>query len=388
MKRIIFDLTATQPIGNIKYHGGGKYGVALFKHLCYIAADKIAAYYDKRRYIEPIIESLISDYNIQTYLKEDYTIIDAARKEACVIYTPLFYPDLTQLPPKDITVIFTQHGLRMFEMPHDKYESAYMLGDVGIINRIRLYIRRHIPIRHKHYLRHECLFSQNNIHFVTVSEHSKYSILSFFPKVKADSIKVFYSPSTITFEDKVVPDKDANCLGKYWLIVSGNRWLKNSLRAIIAFDELFSERTDFHGKVVITGLAKWDQIRYKIKHKDRFILKGYVDEKDLYNLYKNAYALVYPSLNEGFGYPPLEAMCEGCPVIASAISSIPEVCGDSVLYFNPYLISELKMRILNMEDSQIRSQYITKGYKRFSIIKEKQDRDLEGLCSYILSFIK
>ena len=270
-------------------------------------------------------------------------------------------------------------------MPSDKYESAYIQRDLSVMNRIKLYLRSLLPLRQKHYRRHEFLFNQANIHFVTVSEHSKYSILSFFPKVKADSIKVFYSPSTI--DNQIILENMENTYGKYWLMVSGNRWVKNSIRAILAFDELFTERKDLQGNVIITGLSEWRQIKCMVKNRDRFILKGYVDEIELKELYKNAYALVYPSLNEGFGYPPLEAMHEGCPVMASAIASIPEVCGDSVLYFNPLLISEIKMRVLNMEDLHIREQYIKMGYARFNLIKKRQDNDLKGLCNYILSFL-
>ena len=49
MKKIIFDLSATQPIGNIKFHGGGKYGIVLFKHLCSIEANKVAVFYDRNK---------------------------------------------------------------------------------------------------------------------------------------------------------------------------------------------------------------------------------------------------------------------------------------------------------------------------------------------------
>ncbi len=65
-------------------------------------------------------------------------------------------------------------------------------------------------------------------------------------------------------------------------------------------------------------------------------LTGYVDDRELARLYAGAIALVYPSRYEGFGMPPLEAMTIGCPVIASRMSSIPEVCGDAALYVDPW----------------------------------------------------
>jgi glycosyltransferase involved in cell wall biosynthesis len=65
-------------------------------------------------------------------------------------------------------------------------------------------------------------------------------------------------------------------------------------------------------------------------------LTGYVDDRELARLYAGAIALVYPSRYEGFGMPPLEAMTIGCPVIASRMSSIPEVCGDAAYYVDPW----------------------------------------------------
>ena len=67
----------------------------------------------------------------------------------------------------------------------------------------------------------------------------------------------------------------------------------------------------------------------------RMVLLGYVSDRDLVVLLKNALALVYPSPYEEFGLPPLEAMNVGCPVITTYRTSIPEICGESVLYIDP-----------------------------------------------------
>jgi glycosyltransferase involved in cell wall biosynthesis len=64
-------------------------------------------------------------------------------------------------------------------------------------------------------------------------------------------------------------------------------------------------------------------------------LLGYVSDAQLRALYENAAAYVFPSLYEGFGIPPLEALALGCPVIASNAAAIPEVCGESAWYFAP-----------------------------------------------------
>ena len=92
---------------------------------------------------------------------------------------------------------------------------------------------------------------------------------------------------------------------------------------------------------------------------------GYVAEADLPKLYAAAAVFVYPSLYEGFGIPVLEAFSSGCPVIASNVTSIPEVGGDAVLYFDPLdrrdIISVL-MRLLG--DSALRRKLTISGYAR------------------------
>lgn len=83
------------------------------------------------------------------------------------------------------------------------------------------------------------------------------------------------------------------------------------------------------------------------------------------HLYKSAVALVYPSIYEGFGIPPLEAMRFNCPVIASNTSSIPEVCGDSVMYFDCTSTTELQEAILQLINKT--GHYSTKKARSHSL---------------------
>ena len=92
---------------------------------------------------------------------------------------------------------------------------------------------------------------------------------------------------------------------------------------------------------------------------------GYVDDEDMPVLYNLADIFVYPSLYEGFGLPPLEAMACGCPVISSNISSIPEVVGDASLMIDPYNIEELAKTIYEvLTDNKLREDKIRKGLER------------------------
>jgi glycosyltransferase involved in cell wall biosynthesis len=215
---------------------------------------------------------------------------------------------------------------------------------------------------------------------VVVSQHTASALNVWFDEASARKFPVFYSPSTV--RNLQLPS-DSFDSGKYILMVSGNRWEKNVLRAIMAFEQLFDKGLLEDVHVNITGLKSYNQLRYRFRHPERFHLLGYVSDSDLGRLYRDAYAFVYPSVNEGFGYPPLEAMNCRVPVAASAVASIPEVCGDAVLYFNPFDVAEIANRILRLTDDATRKHLIDAGAERYAKIKERQDHDLDALIDYI-----
>jgi glycosyltransferase involved in cell wall biosynthesis len=97
---------------------------------------------------------------------------------------------------------------------------------------------------------------------------------------------------------------------------------------------------------------------------------GHVPEETLVRLYREAAVMVFPSLYEGFGLPPLEAMACGCPVIASSASSIPEVVGDAALFFDPRDPTVLAGHLRTVLGSdEVRASLVTRGFEnvaRFS----------------------
>ncbi len=114
--------------------------------------------------------------------------------------------------------------------------------------------------------------------------------------------------------------------------------------------------------------------------------KGLVAEEDLPLLYSTAEALIFPSLYEGFGLPPLEAMACGCPTIVSKCASMPEVCGDASLYFDPNQVDEMAEAIRKVVlDLDLRKELIEKGYERVKLFSwkgcaEKHIRLFEEVC--------
>lgn len=89
---------------------------------------------------------------------------------------------------------------------------------------------------------------------------------------------------------------------------------------------------------------------------------GYVDDKKLFGLYKSAEFFIYPSLYEGFGLPPLEAMKANLPVLVSKIGPLVEICGNAALYCDPYSVEDIKSKIeMLLKDVNLRNILSTRG---------------------------
>ncbi len=106
---------------------------------------------------------------------------------------------------------------------------------------------------------------------------------------------------------------------------------------------------------------------------NRIVLKGYVSDNELADLYNKADLFVFPSIYEGFGLPPLESMACGCPVVASDVASLPEVCGDAAYYVDPYDISDIAKGIYDvLNDEQLQNQLRQKGLERVKLFSWKK----------------
>lgn len=382
-KTIIFDLEKVQPTGDTKFHGGGKYGECVFLRLIE-KTQNVVAYYDTNRYLNPMVKAAIENYGIETCDFNAIRIYDLCKQKDGVIYSPLVSESDVAGLDKKYEYMVTIHGPRELELLSDKYEYLFEHKFVR-----RNLLRWLLPVarlkRYNHNIKkYRKILSNSNVRVITVTEHSRSSLQSYVPSLPLDSnkIPVFYSPLVI---DSKVEGHSSLYGKKFWLMVSGNRPEKNAYRAMMAFDALFEERPALDGVVAITGMKEDSRVLKKIKHKDRFIPLGYVDDKELEKLYADAYLFVYPSLNEGFGYPPLEAMCRNTPCIVAADSAMPEVYRDAVNYFNPYSINEMKMRILQMENVDIYRDYQQRASTRYPQIVERQIKDLDRIVDFIMS---
>lgn len=104
--------------------------------------------------------------------------------------------------------------------------------------------------------------------------------------------------------------------------------------------------------LVLVGRKGWkmDEIIERYNSKARIHITGFVDDEDVAVIYKNAMCFVFPSLYEGFGLPPVEALTLGTPVIASDAASIPEILMDSAVYFHSDMPNELIKYLCELDE--------------------------------------
>ena len=178
-------------------------------------------------------------------------------------------------------------------------------------------------------------------HIITVSQFSKNEILRFYPFIKAKDITVAYCDAD---EEKFHRmQEQVPTAKKYVLAVSSLDPRKNFDRLIKAFEGLPEYNLYIVGKYnrVFTGKDLTSNENKNI----RFL--GRVSDEELLQLYNQASCFIFPSIYEGFGIPPIEAMHCGCPVLAADIPVTREVCGDAALYFNPYDVDSIRDTVQN-----------------------------------------
>ncbi|WEG13414.1 glycosyltransferase family 1 protein [Pullulanibacillus sp. KACC 23026] len=220
---------------------------------------------------------------------------------------------------------------------------------------------------------------------ITVSHFSKDELIKFLPSLK-EKTKVTHIAAN--HFDKVGTDESV--LSQYHIDKNNYLLAVSSLHPNKNFKiilEALEKMETFKGQVVIAGNND-NKVFSKVNfdNSENVKMVGYVTDEQLKSLYQNAKGFIFPSLYEGFGLPPLEAMSQGCPVIASTAASIPEVCSYGALYFDPYdandLINQIN-RLFNHEDEykSLREQGLRRS-KEFS-----WEKTTDGLIEEIKSML-
>lgn len=392
MKKILlFDLTSAQaPKHGSKYGGMILYTTAVFIQLIRNIKPEIQlkALFIPENFTDDIILKECKKHNIELISVTESTI-----KETVLNIKPDLYftPNPTKnriVDSPDIAMLTVCHDIRTTEIYFDPLywrmcerwkDWAFLLDSIlfkgwfqrkNMMNIARSFIGR------------------KNIKVIAVSEHTKHHIMVHFPEYFNKNMPVYYS-AMLELVNENLNESPHNTIHdsiknkKYFFMDSGWRWSKNDLRAAIALDHLFEKHPDIDMQVVITGVKKPKTFYKYLKNRTHFVLLNYVSRENLNYLHQNAFATIYPTLGEGFGYTPMESFKYGIPVIAACNSSVPEVCGDAVLYTNPYSLQEIENRCLQLFDKKIYEELEKKSLSRYKVITNRQKDDLKQLVEYI-----
>ncbi len=208
-------------------------------------------------------------------------------------------------------------------------------------------------------------------HIITVSEYSRQDIADTYG-VSPEKISVIYDAVDDSFlqaqdqeiSESAVREKFGIGDVPYILSVGNLNPRKNNGRLIRAF-HLMKERWGGSEKLVIAGKKDYRADELLKEAGNDVLFTGFVDDKELIQLYRGAAAFAYPSLYEGFGIPPLEAMACGTPTAVSDRTSLPEVVGDAGLYFDPEDEESIAQCLhLLMTDKELVASLISKGNQR------------------------
>lgn len=227
---------------------------------------------------------------------------------------------------KKSKVLVTVHDMRFYRFPYTYTIPRF------------LYLR--------YAVKHSCKKAD---HIIAISQFTKDELNKayHFPENKITVIHEAINKerfSTVGADSYTLPSQYANLKGQRYLLTVGHlEPRKNYERLIDAFILLKQNKNLKDLKLLIVGKKghQYNKILKKIAETKDVVYLDFVEHGMLQWLYNNALLFVFPSYYEGFGFPPLEAGCYGVVSAVSNISSMPEVCGNSVFYFNPYNIENM-----------------------------------------------
>jgi len=221
-----------------------------------------------------------------------------------------------------------------------------------------------------------------------VSENTKKDILRF---CDIPPNRVFVVPNGFSCKVEDLGGCSENKYGKYILYVSSSHYPYKNLSLL--FDAYKNISSRFPHRLIIVGKSV-PRFSYSVERKiadlglsDKVILLENLMDHEMASLYRHADLFVYPSLYEGFGIPPLEAMAFCVPVVASNAASIPEVCGKAALYINPQNVDSITEGMYKgLTDRDLRQRLVTEGLERTKLFSwEKTAQAIITVCQNVLA---
>ena len=272
--------------------------------------------------VHPVPSFAARNENIEKLVWEQLIAPHAAHNAAVDLYhVPYFAPPLFPCSPTVVTI----HDVIPLRLP------AYQLG-----GKVKAYMKLVSNAAHRATM------------IITVSQHAKEDMVDAL-KIPPERIRVIYEAAGDEYHPITDPEILATARARYGI---GERYIfylggldqrKNVLQLIHAFSRLYNQIGDPHLQLVISGNPDKQQGPLFPDPRpvaanlgiDRQIVYRFIEDEDKPAIYSGASLFVFPSLYEGFGLPPLEAMGSGAPVVCSNRTSLPEVVGDAAISIDP-----------------------------------------------------
>lgn len=204
-------------------------------------------------------------------------------------------------------------------------------------------------------------------HIITVSNFVKQDIIA-FTGISSQKITVTYEAAD-PIQDTPQPVADLENV-PFIMYVGRPTPHKNLERLVQAFAKLKVKHPDLRLVLVGKKDANYQRLETSVRHQsiEGVMFTDFVSEGQLRWLYEHTRAYVFPSLSEGFGLPPLEAMWHGAPVISSNATALPEIYKDAATYFDPLDISAMSLQLDHvLTNEAVRQELIKKGQR---LVKE------------------
>ena len=247
-----------------------------------------------------------------------------------------------------------------------KVPQCLVIHDLGFLHYPEAYKKTHYRF-YKHFTPK---FIKKACSIATVSEFSKQDIIAHY-KTPADKIDVVYNGvkdgfQPLSFDKREVFKEKYSGGSEFFLYAGALQPRKNLVNLLKAFS-IFKKRQKSEMKLVLAGRLAWKNDEFlellkTYKYREDVVLTGYLEQSELEGLMASAYAMVYPSLFEGFGVPVVEAMKCEVPVLTSAHTAMEEIGEDAALYFDPASHTDMAEKLMLIyKDEDLRKSLIQKG---------------------------
>ncbi|MBR1404730.1 MAG: glycosyltransferase family 4 protein [Treponema sp.] len=338
-----------------RFGGVSRYFTEILKTNDENAEYELALKYSNNEYLNELLytyKHFLKNWSLpkKQYLislaNKPYSISRLRHSSAKIVHLTHYDPYLFKWSG-DKTVVSTMHDMNFFAIPQ--------------------FYRSHFNVLKSW----QTLCAQKSDFIITISENSKRDLMEYL-KIPEDRMSVIYHGVS----EKFKPTNEKRTVERPYLLFVGRRdGYKNFAVAAKAFSNVKQRYKDLC--LVCTGMAfsKKEMELFRELRIENDVVALRASENELVNLYSHAEAFVFPSFYEGFGFPILEAMGCGCPVVCSNASCFPEIAGNAALFFEPAKDEELAEQILALiESDSLRKELITQGLLRKSMFSWEKSR--------------